>query len=137
QRVGVDLLVHRVHRTIEWLERITRIRTDRATGQQYCRSHCHNAIDVSVHLPFCPPSAALLNKYRLIRFSSTIADCVIRMRSPAASTSLSPPGSMPLYCSPSRQEVRILSELSFGDLYDDSSCYLTYARSAWSSKPID
>jgi hypothetical protein len=62
-----------------------------------------------------PESAALLYRNWPIRFSSTIADCVIEIVSPALSISVSPPGSSPMYCSPSRPEVRIFAELSFGN----------------------
>src|SRR5439155_12379333 len=62
-----------------------------------------------------PPSAALLNRNWPIRFSSTTADCVCLMRSPAARFFSSAPGSMPTYWSPSRPEVRIFADESRGN----------------------
>jgi hypothetical protein len=62
-----------------------------------------------------PASAALLNRNWPMRFSSTTADCVCLMTSPAAKFFSSPPGSMPTYWSPSRPAVRILAELSRGN----------------------
>src|ERR1044071_4607821 len=61
------------------------------------------------------PSAALLNRNWLIRFSSTTADCVRRTRSPFFSMTPSPPASRPMYCSPRMPEVRILAVLSRGN----------------------
>jgi len=48
-----------------------------------------------------------------MRFSSTTADCVNLILSPSLSESGSPPGSRPMYCSPSTPAVRILALLSF------------------------
>ena len=62
-----------------------------------------------------------------MRFSSTIADCVIAIVSPAFSISVSPPGSSPMYCSPSRPEVRIFAEVSFGNWYCLSRSIVTTA----------
>src|SRR5262245_3081222 len=61
------------------------------------------------------PSAALLNRNWLIRFSSTTADCVRRSRSPFLSITPSPPASSPTYCSPRMPEVRILAVVSRGN----------------------
>src|SRR5450830_553775 len=60
------------------------------------------------------PSAALLYRNWLIRFSRTTADCVVPILSPGARFFSSAPASIPMYCSPSRPAVRIFSELSLG-----------------------
>src|SRR5262245_57571398 len=52
-----------------------------------------------------------------MRFSSTTADCVSLSVSPAFRFTESPPAVIPMYCSPSRPEVKIFAELSFGNLY--------------------
>src|SRR5688572_13970511 len=73
------------------------------------------------------PSAALLNRNWLIRFSSTTADCVRRRRSPCLSITPSPPASNPTYCSPSRPEVRILAVVSRGNWNAPSTLIVTIA----------
>ena len=50
-----------------------------------------------------------------MRFSSTTADCVSFSVSPFFRLTESPPAERPMYCSPSRPEVRILAELSLGN----------------------
>ena len=57
--------------------------------------------------------------------------------SPALSISVSPPGSSPMYCSPSRPEVRIFAEVSFGNWYCLSRSIVTTAWYALLSKPIE
>mmetsp|Transcript_18060 Transcript_18060/g.43066 ORF Transcript_18060/g.43066 Transcript_18060/m.43066 type:complete len:437 (-) Transcript_18060:245-1555(-) len=84
-----------------------------------------------------PMSAALLLMNWPIRFSNTTALWVCRITSPLARFFSSAPGSRPMYCSPSRPEVRILAELSFGNCVAFCRLITTLAWKVLSSKLID
>src|SRR5690606_7432661 len=60
-----------------------------------------------------PPDAES-NRYLLIRFSRTTADCVNSISSPCFRLSVSAPGWMPMYFSPSRPEVSMAALESNG-----------------------
>src|SRR5882672_2808569 len=111
----VDGLVELVDAAVESFERIARIavrggacRQNRK--QRYAAKEPHFA-----SLAGSLPSAALLNRNWLMRFSSTTADWVRRRRSPLFSITPSPPASSPTYCSPRIPEVRILAVVSRGN----------------------
>src|SRR5229473_1840880 len=112
----VDGLVEFVDTAVESFERIAWI----AVRGRACRQNRkqHNAAQephFAGSLAGSLPSAALLNRNWLIRFSSTTADWVRRRRSPFFSITPSPPASSPMYCSPRIPEVRILAVVSRGN----------------------
>ena len=82
-------------------------------------------------------AAAVLLMNWPIRFSSTTALWVWLMLSPLARFFSSAPGSRPMYCSPSRPDVRILAELSFGKSVPLCRLMTTLAWKVLSSKLID
>src|SRR6266852_863428 len=112
----VDGLVEFVDTAVESFERIAWI----AVRGRACRQNRkqHNAAQephFAGSLAGSLPSAALLNRNWLMRFSSTTADWVRRRRSPLFSITPSPPASSPMYCSPRIPEVRILAVVSRGN----------------------
>src|SRR6185436_11033842 len=131
----VEAIVERIHRAIESLERIAAVGAGRRTTRRPCQEQRKNQVPECAyrrHLPsllslLSLPSAALLNRNWLIRFSSTTADCVSRSRSPCFSITPSPPASSPTYCSPSRPEVSIFAEVSRGNRYCASTLKVTSA----------
>jgi len=94
---------------------------------------CHHAVRPRLTRHCAPPSPfswplpAWPYRNWLIRFSSTMADWVISILPPSSSSSVSAPGSMPRYCSPSRPAVMIFSEESFGKWKRESICMVTCA----------
>src|SRR2546422_811041 len=117
---GIDLVVEAVDAAVQRLPGVARIAVcgARAACQQ---AQERNERETQVHFAgsFASglPSAALLNRNWLIRFSSTTADWVSRRRSPFFSITPSPPASRPTYCSPRMPEVRILAVVSRGNWY--------------------
>src|SRR5712691_7370888 len=112
----VDRLVEFVDTAVESFERIAWIAVrggacHQNRKQHYAAQEPHFAGSLAGSLP----SAALLNRNWLMRFSSTTADWVRRRRSPFFSITPSPPASSPMYCSPRIPEVRILAVVSRGN----------------------
>src|SRR6267378_996456 len=112
----VDRLVEFVDTAVESFERIAWIAVRGGACRQnrnehYAAQEPHFAGSLAGSLP----SAALLNRNWLMRFSSTTADWVRRRRSPFFSITPSPPASSPMYCSPRIPEVRILAVVSRGN----------------------
>src|SRR6266850_8011288 len=112
----VDGLVELVDAAVESFERIARIAVRGGACRQNRKQHYaakepHFAGSLAGSLP----SAALLNRNWLMRFSSTTADWVRRRRSPFFSITPYPPASSPTYCSPRIPEVRILAVVSRGN----------------------
>src|SRR5687767_5080196 len=124
--VFVEGIVEAVHAAVEGLERVARVAllAGRGAAPEGRQDQEQNEPD---HFFSSLPSAALLNRNWLIRFSSTTADCVRRTRSPCLSITPSPPASSPTYCSPRMPEVRILAVVSRGNWYATPSVIDTMA----------
>src|SRR6185369_16130923 len=117
----VGHLVEAVDRAVHGLQRVARVAVlggGAAPGErEHEAQHAQGPVEQARQRHFFSslPSAALLKRNWLIRFSSTTADWVRRTRSPFLSITPSPPASRPMYCSPRMPEVRILAVLSRGN----------------------
>src|SRR6266851_1032402 len=112
----VDRFVEFVNAAVEAFERIAWIAVRGGACRQnrnehYAAQEPHFAGSLAGSLP----SAALLNRNWLMRFSSTTADWVRRRRSPFFSSTPFSPAASPMYCSPRIPEVRILAVVSRGN----------------------
>src|SRR6185295_16162759 len=114
-------LVEAVDGAVHRLQRVARVAVlgggAAARQRQQQRQHAQGQAQRARQRHFFSslPSAALLKRNWLIRFSSTTADWVRRTRSPFFSITPSPPASRPMYCSPRMPEVRIFAVLSRGN----------------------
>src|SRR3954469_684555 len=113
--VHVDYVVEAVDAPVHALERVARVALARAGAAGDERGDHDPAPHFAASFASPLPSAALLNRNWLIRFSSTTADWARRSRSPFLSITPSPPASRPTYCSPRMPEVRILAVVSRGN----------------------
>src|SRR3954467_5827455 len=139
--VLVQLVVDTVDAAVPALEWVAcllaaqaRTAAERQRGKRQHHAQHHFVASFGSALASGLPSAALLKRNWLIRFSSTTADWVSRSRSPFFSMTPSPPASSPTYCSPRMPEVRILAVVSRGNWYFASRFMDTTASNTSLSK---